>query len=74
MEKFSGPLAQPIADTVARFATAPGVSGIFLVVFTDDFKKITVANTVPRDLGPEVLRAACDQLTPQEERRILVPG
>jgi hypothetical protein len=73
VEKFSGPLAQPIADTVARFATAPGVSGIFLVVFTDDFKKITVANTVPRELGPEVLRAACDQVE-QQKRRILLPG
>jgi hypothetical protein len=72
MEQFSGPLAQPIAETVARFKSAPGVSGIFLVVFTDDFRKITVANTVPRELGPDVLRAACEQISP--ERRILVPG
>jgi hypothetical protein len=71
VEKFSGPLAQPISETVARFATAPGVSGIFLVVFTDDFKKITVANTVPRELGPEVLRSAVDKLAP--ENRIVLP-
>jgi len=73
VEKFSGPLAQPIAETVARFATAPGVSGIFLVVFTDDFSKITVANTVPHELGPEVLQAAVDQVKHQD-RRILLPS
>jgi hypothetical protein len=73
VQEFSGPLAQPVAETVARFKAAPGVSGIFLVVFTDDFKKITVANTVPAQLQVKTLRATLEALEPSQ-RRILVPG
>lgn len=72
MEKFSGPLAQPIAETVARFNSAPGVSGILLVVFTDDFKKLAVVNSsqLPRARQAELLRSVAEQLEPA--RRILV--
>jgi hypothetical protein len=71
LEKYSGPLSQHIAETVARFKASPGVSGIVLVVFTDDFRKITVANTVPHELQAHTLRAAADAVAPPS--RLLVP-
>jgi hypothetical protein len=68
-EHYSGPLAQPIAETVARFNSAPGVSGIFLVVFLEGGKIQVVNSThLPRGQSAKLLRAAADQLDP----RILV--
>jgi hypothetical protein len=69
-EEYSGPLAQPIAETVARFNAAPGVSGIFLVVFLEG-GKISVVNSthLPRGQSAKLLRQAADQLDPT---RILV--
>jgi hypothetical protein len=71
MQEFTGPLAPPIVETVERFKKLPGVSGIFLVVFTDDFQKITVANTVPHQLQGKVLRAALERIEPE---RLVLPA
>lgn len=63
-EEFSGPLAPALRDALARLQAAPGVSGVHIVVFTDDFKKSTVANTIPRDLQVNLLRALLQVLEP----------
>lgn len=68
-EEFTGPIAPALREALGRLTTAPGVSGVLIVVFSDDFKKSTVANTIPRDLQVNVLRALLEILEPP---RILV--
>ena len=72
LEEFSHPIFGPaLRDTLARLTGTPGVSGAIVVVFTNDFKKTIVANTVPHHLKVRVLKDLLEQLEP---RRILLPG
>lgn len=63
-EEFTGPLAAPLRDALARLTAAPGVSGVLIVAFTDDFKKTTVAKTIPRHLEARMLRALLEIADP----------
>jgi hypothetical protein len=70
IEEFSDPILGPaLRDTLSRLTATPGVSGVLVVVFTRDFKKTTVANTIPHHLKVKVLR---DLLEAMEPRRILI--
>lgn len=72
LEEFSGPLAPAMRDAIGRLTAAPGVSGVLIVAFSDDFKRSTVASTVPDELKVNTLRALLEVLQP---RRIVVyPG
>ncbi len=72
IEEFSDPILGPaLRDALARLTGTPGVSGVIVVAFTNDFKKSVVANTVPHHLKVKVLRDLVEQLEP---RRILVAG
>ncbi len=70
LEEFSGELAPALRDALGRLQAAPGVSGVFIVVFSDDFKRSTVANTIPKDLAVGTLKAVLEVMEP---RRILIP-
>jgi len=72
VEEFSGPLAPALRDALTRLTAEPSVSGVVIVAFTDDFKRSTVANTIPRDLQVSTLRALLEVLDPP--RLIVWPG
>ena len=70
LEEFSDPILGPaLRDVLARLTATPGVDGVLIVTFTNDFKKSIVANTIPHHLKVKVLRDLLEQLEP---RRILI--